>query len=75
MAFYKKNRIEKDFNNKFIFYKQIIKKMDELYENIKGKYLSLVKNDADSGEKIARFNNIGKELVKLCVEQSKILPD
>ena len=50
--------------------KKIVQKMNTLYDTIKPYYPKLIANDSDGPQKLARFKNIGRELVKASVELS-----
>ena len=51
-------------------HKKVVQRMNAIYDHIKFCFPKIIADDADGAQKLARFNNIGRELVKASVEVS-----
>ncbi len=48
--------------------KKLLQRMSTLYDKIKPDFTKSIANDPEGPQKLARFQNIGRELIKTSVE-------
>jgi len=62
--------MDENFQKKWNMYMKIVQKMNAIYDSIKMYYNRIIEKDGESFQKMERFKNIGRELVKASVELS-----
>lgn len=61
---------DEEVQKKWNMYKQIVQRMNIVYDGVKAYFAKIIEKDGDNFQKMERFKNIGRELVKASVELS-----
>jgi hypothetical protein len=62
--------MDEEFQRRWNMYMKIVQKMNAVYDGIKIYFIRTIEKDGESFQKMERFKNIGRELVKALVELS-----